>query len=116
MDLRDGPAQDETKPVGTFFTRLNHAELWWKFVAVEHMIMVARVVVMQVVPRVPTWVMEAQETLIYRLAYVYLTDAQIESNNRMHMKLEKNLNSGDMRKIEHAHTEDELSSPRAETE
>jgi hypothetical protein len=36
---------DTARMEGTFISRLNHAQLWWTFVILEHCVMLARVVI-----------------------------------------------------------------------
>eukprot|EP01052_Picozoa_sp_SAG31_P015569 SAG31_NODE_1004_length_10437_cov_2.754208_9_plen_257_part_00 len=104
--------RDSLQPVGTFMTRLNHAHLWWNFVFVEHAIMILRVVIMQLVPTVPVWVEEARETLTYRRANVYLTKGDIDARNRQNKKIAENMDSGDLRMLDHSHTGKESPSNR----
>merc|ERR1712072_66935 len=51
--------------VGTFSDRLEHWALWWRFVMIEHLCMLLRVLIMTVSPTTPDWVRDAQETLLY---------------------------------------------------
>eukprot|EP01052_Picozoa_sp_SAG31_P045623 SAG31_NODE_8403_length_1458_cov_1.565121_2_plen_254_part_00 len=67
-----------TKPWGTFVSRLQHAQLWWRFVIMEHLVMLGRVVIISIAPTVPDWVVQARNTLHYRQSEVYLTSDQLE--------------------------------------
>ena len=79
---------------------------------VEHGIMVVRVVIMQLVPRVPVWIEEARETLIFRQTHVYLTQDQLDAQARMHAKIDQNMHSDDLKKLEHEPTEEAVKSPK----
>merc|ERR1712166_981648 len=64
--------------LGTFYHRLEHWGLWWRFVLIEHVVMCTRVMIMSVSPTNPDWVRDAQETLNYRRNNVFLTKDEIE--------------------------------------
>ena len=90
---------DIIKPEGTFLGRLNHADLWWRFVIMEHLVMLARVAIISISPTVPEWVINGRQTLSYRRKEVYLTNAQLyqksEGIRRYNLKLAgKKLSSG----------------------
>merc|ERR1719272_1792346 len=54
---------DDCREVGTFMSRLSHAQLWWLFVLTEHLVMLGRVFIIIMAPTLPEWVVDARETL-----------------------------------------------------
>ena len=58
---------------GTFFDRLVHWELWWRFVAIEHAVIATRVLIMAISPTEPDWVQDAIETLTFCRVRSYFT-------------------------------------------
>ena len=66
--------------------RLEISALWFNFLAVEHMVMFVRVIILAITPKTPTWIKVAKDTLDFRLRTYFKTNEQKESHRRFEAK------------------------------
>ena len=62
--------------------RLGISALWFNFMAVEHMAMFLRVVILAITPKTPTWIRVAKETLDFRTRTFFKTNEQKDTEKR----------------------------------